>query len=47
MNIDTVYALIFVWLNIRGIRGLEAIHESLDPRKFRSGSCAMAKHGCP
>ena len=41
----TVYALIFVWFNIRGIRRLEAIWESLDPQKFRLGSCAKAKHG--
>ena len=43
----TVYALIFAWFNIYGIRGLEAIRESLDPRKFKSGSCVMAKHGRP
>ena len=42
-----MYALIFAGFNIRGIRGLEAIRESLDPQKFRSGSCAMAKHGHP
>ena len=44
---NTLYALIFVWFNIHGIRGLEAIRESLGPQKFRSGSCAMAKHGRP
>ena len=44
---NTAYALIFVWFNIRGIRRLEAIRESLDLRKFRSGSCAIAKHGRP
>ena len=39
--------LIFTWFNIRGIRRLEAIRESLDPQKFRSGSCVMVKHGHP
>jgi putative Mn2+ efflux pump MntP len=31
---------------IRGICGLEVICRRLHLRKFRSGSCTMAKHGC-
>ena len=45
IGLDTVYALIFTWFDIRDICGLEAIRESLDPWKFRLRSCAMAKHG--
>jgi hypothetical protein len=32
--LNTIYALIFTWFNIRGIRRLEAIRESLDLREI-------------
>ena len=37
MYIYTVYAEIFAWFNIHGIRGLEAVRKTLNPQKFWVG----------